>query len=58
VPSVLSAHNLLIAGIFVAYFGLMAGLGCYIAAQGQHRDSDHDDHDDQDTGHAVASLAA
>jgi hypothetical protein len=55
VPSVLSAHNLLIAGIFVSYFGLMAGLGCYIAAQGQHRDSDHDD---QDTGHAAAGLAA
>ena len=42
-PSVLSAHNLLIAAIFVPYFAFMVTLGAYIWHTGRHRPDDPPD---------------
>jgi hypothetical protein len=61
--SVLSAHALLIAAIFVPYLTLMIGLGYYIYRSGQPcRDdtqpSDREDGRGRDPGPALLRVAA
>ena len=51
-PSAVSPHAILIAVIFVAYFGLMISLGAYIASQ--VRSHDGSGSDDEDAEPALA----
>jgi hypothetical protein len=57
---VLSAHNILIAAIFVTYMGGMAGLIAYACRTGCHRDREdgQDDGGDLDAGLGDLPLAA
>lgn len=40
---VLSRHCLVVAAIFVPYFGFMAALGCYMWSQVRNHENDSDD---------------
>jgi len=61
----LSAHTVLVAAIFTAYMGSMAGLLAYIARTGRHEDREprdvitgEQDPDGQEDGRAELRAAA